>query len=308
MKNSEDVYRFSGGANLQWDAVQSGGHYLRFITLGGADYFNQDNALFFPPELQFEPNDGLPGTSLLSNNGGLNLNLTTSPVHTYTQSRQAFSATTSLGVQYGWRRLDISRITSRNLTAGQENVDAGTNIVIGPERRERIKDLGFFAQEEFLASDQRLLLTAGIRADQSSLNADASKLHYFPKASASYRFPKPTSFVDELKIRGAYGESGNEPAYGQKFTSVRATSKIGGLPGTVIGDTTGAPDPGPGREREIEAGFDATLGSGRRNLEVARYQKNVSDLLLPRQLAPVPGVNTLIANGGEARTRGPAGG
>src|SRR5256886_9810150 len=165
MKNSEDVYRFSGGANLQWDAVQSGGHYLRFITLGGADYFNQDNALFFPPELQFEPNDGLPGTSLLTNSGSLNLNLNTSAVHTYTPSSNAFSATTSLGVQYGWRRLDISRITSRNLTAGQENVDAGTNIVIGPERRERIQELRLFAPEEFLARCQRPLLTAGIRAD-----------------------------------------------------------------------------------------------------------------------------------------------
>src|SRR5205085_2791781 len=77
MKNNEDVYRFIGGANLQWDAVQSGGHYLRFIALGGADYFNQNNALFFPPELQFEPNDGLPGTSLLTNSGSLNLNLNT---------------------------------------------------------------------------------------------------------------------------------------------------------------------------------------------------------------------------------------
>jgi len=304
MKNSEDVYRFIGGANLQWDAVRSGGHYLRFIALGGADYFNQDNALFFPPELQFEPNDGLPGTSLLTNSGSLNLNLNTSAVHSFTPSSNAFSATTSVGVQYGWRRLDISRITSRNLTAGQENVDAGTNIVIGPERRERIKDLGFFAQEEFLASDQRLLLTAGIRADQSSLNADPNKLHYFPKASASYRFLKPTAFVDELKIRGAYGESGNEPAYGQRFTSLRATSKVGGLAGTVAGDTTGAPDLGPEREREIEGGFDATLWGGRGNLEVTGYQKNVSDLLLPRQLAPVQGVNTLIANGGKLRTRG----
>jgi TonB-dependent SusC/RagA subfamily outer membrane receptor len=137
MKNNEDVYRFIGGANLQWDAVRSGGHYLRFITLGGADYFSQQNALFFPPELQFEPNDGLPGTSLLSNAGNLNLNLNASAVHTYTPGSNAFSATTSLGIQYGWRKLDISRITSRNLTAGQENVDAGTNILIG-ETRSRI--------------------------------------------------------------------------------------------------------------------------------------------------------------------------
>src|SRR5207245_1200288 len=151
----------------------------------------------------------------------------------------AFSATTSVGLQYARRRLDISRITSRNLTAGQQNVDAGTDITIG-EARSLIKDLGFFAQEEFLASQERLLLTAGIRADQSSLNADASKLYYFPKASASYRFLHAVGAVDELKLRAAFGESGNEPFYAQKFTSLRITGKVGGVPGTVGGDTTGA--------------------------------------------------------------------
>src|SRR5437867_9996897 len=84
MKNNEDVYRFIGGANVQWDAVQTSRHYLRLVTLGVADFFTQQNALFFPPELQFEPNDGLPGTSLLSNSNNLNLNLNASAVHTYT--------------------------------------------------------------------------------------------------------------------------------------------------------------------------------------------------------------------------------
>ena len=303
MKNNEDVWRFIGGTNVQWDAVQTGKHYLRFVALGGADFFSQQNALFFPPELQFEPNDGLPGTSLLTNSDNLNLNLNASAVHTYTPSSNAFSATTSLGLQYGRRRLDISRITSRNLTAGQENVDAGASITV-LAFRSKIKDLGFFAQEEFLANDERLLLTAGIRADQSSLNADASKLYYFPKASASYRFLNPTGFVDEFKIRAAYGESGNQPAYGQKFTGLRPTNKVGGLPGTVVGDTTGASDLRPERQREFEGGFDATLWGGRGSLELTGYQKSVSDLLLPRQLAPTNGVNFVVANGGKLRTRG----
>lgn len=303
MKNNEDVYRFIGGLNVQWDAVQTAKHYLRFVTLGGADYFTQQNALFFPPELQFEPNDGLLGTSLLSNSDNLNLNFNASAVHTYTPSSNAFAATTSLGIQYGRRKLETSRITSQNLTAGQENVDAGTNITLN-DFRSRIRDLGFFAQEEFLAHDQRLLLTAGIRADQSSLNADPSKLYYFPKASASYRFLNPAGFADEVKIRGAYGESGNEPTYGQKFTSLRPTNKVGGLPGTVLGDTTGAPDLRPEREREFEVGVDATLWGGRGSLELTGFQKNVSDLLLPRQLAPTNGVNFVVANGGKLRTRG----
>jgi len=303
MKNDEDVWRFTGSTNVQWDAVQTPRHYLRFVTTGGVDQFSQENALFFPPELQFEPNDGEPGTSLLTNSDNLNFNINASAIHTYTPSSGAVSATTSLGLQHAQRKLDIARITSRNLTAGQQNVAAGTDIQIA-EERSQIKDLGFFAQEELLAADRRLLLTAGIRADQSSLNADASKLYYFPKASASYRFTHPLGAVDELKLRAAYGESGNEPTYGQKFTGLRITGKVGGEPGTVAGDTTGAKDLRPEREREVEGGFDATLWNGHANLEVTGYQKNVSDLLLPRQLAPSNGVNFEIFNGGKLRTRG----
>ncbi len=303
MKNDEDVWRFIGSLNAQWDAVQAGSHYLRFIATGGLDQFSQQNSLFFPPELQFEPNDGEPGTSLLTNSDNLNFNVNASAVHTYTPSSNAFSATTSIGLQHAHRELNVARITSRNLTAGQEIVSAGTNIQITEERSE-IKDLGFFAQEEFLADQQRLLLTAGIRADQSSLNADATKLYYFPKASGAYRFRNPTSWIDELKVRGAYGESGNEPLYGQKFTGLRITGKVGGVAGTVAGDTTGAKDLRPERDREFEGGIDATLWGSRANLEFTVYQKNVSDLLLPRQLAPSGGVNFEIVNGGKLRTRG----
>ena len=303
MKNNEDVWRFIGSANLQWDAVQNERHYLRFIATGGIDQFSQQNSLFFPPELQFEPNDGEPGTALLTNADNLNYNVNASAVHTYTPSSNAFSATTSIGLQHAQRKTDLSRITSKNLTAGQENVGAGTDIQ-NVQEFSRIRDLGFFAQEEVLTDQQRLLLTAGVRADQSSLNADASKLYYFPKASASYRMQNPFGAVDELKLRAAYGESGNEPLYGQKFTGLRITGKVGGIPGTVAGDTTGAKDLRPERERELEGGFDATLWNSRANVEFTVYQKSVSDLLLPRQLAPSNGVNFEIFNGGKLRTRG----
>ena len=116
-----------------------------------------------------------------------------------------------------------------NLVGGQENIDAATRKVVLRNRDLR-KNLGYFLQEEFLADEDRLLVTAGIRADQSSLNADASKLFWYPKVAASYRVLKPADFVDEVKLRFAYGESGQEPDYGQKFKRLDATRNIEGLP------------------------------------------------------------------------------
>ncbi len=299
----EDVWRFVSGATLDWTPFQWQRSSLKFTTTAGLDFFNQKNALFFPPELQFEPQDGLLGTSLLSKSDNLSLTLQGGAVHTLTGG--GFTATTSGGVQYLRRELDIDRTTGRNLVGGQSNVDAATAIAT-EQQRERVNNLGYFLQEEVLLAGERLLLTAGIRADQSSLNADASELFWYPKAAASYRFPNLLGAGSEFKLRAAYGESGNEPRYGQKFTALSATSNIGGQPGIVVstGNETGALDLRPERLREFEAGFDGSLGSGRANFEFTVFQKRVSDLLLSRDLHESSGFAREIFNGGKLRTQG----
>ena len=94
MRNDENVWRYITSGVLQYNAVQSRNHSLRLRATGGADYFTQENSLFFPPELQFEPDDGEPGTALLSNGLNLNYNLSPDVVYAYTPDGGAFSATT----------------------------------------------------------------------------------------------------------------------------------------------------------------------------------------------------------------------
>jgi TonB-dependent starch-binding outer membrane protein SusC len=305
-RNDEDVWRLVSGANLEWRAIQSGSSSLKFVANGGLDFFNQKNALFFPPELQFEPNDGLPGTSLLSKSDNTNLNLFGTVVHTLTPAGRGFTATTSGGVQFARRNLDIDRTAARNLIGGQSNIDAATSIQT-QQRRELIKNLGYFLQEEVLLFNERLLLTGGIRADQSSANHDASELFWYPKGAGSFRFPGLFGREgDDLKFRAAYGESGNEPVYGQIFTELTPTLNIGGRPGLVVSTNTdiGAADLRPERLREFEAGLDATLAGGRASLEFTVYQKNVKDLLLRRDLPESSGFQREIFNGARLRTRG----
>jgi TonB-linked SusC/RagA family outer membrane protein len=302
VNNKEDVWRFIASDRLQWTPVATTRSDLRLSATGGLDYFIQKNGIYSPPELQFEPQDGLPGTSLLSNSDNLNLNLDGNAVHTWRGA--GFTATSSAGVQYARRSLDIDRTTSRNLIAGQQNVSAGTAVSV-LENRSLIKNLGFFGQEELLLMKERLSLTAGFRADQSSLDADPKKLFYYPKAAASYRIEGGgASFVDEFKLRAAYGQTGNEPLYGQRFTPLNSTLNIGGLPGLVVLGTTGAADLHPERNKEVEFGFDGQFLKNRLSIEASGYQKNVSDLLLTRNLPPSNGFNQEIFNGGALRVRG----
>ena len=302
-KNDEDVWRLLGGSTVTLSVLQSAQQSLQLISTGGVDFFSQKNDLFFPPELQFEPNDGEAGTALLSNSDNLNLNLSSNLVYTFAPAGSGFSSTTSAGLQYGRRTLNIFRIVGRETVGGQSNVDAAVNQQSSLQRS-LIKNLGYYIQEELLTAGDRLLLTAGVRADQSSLNADSKKLFVYPKAAASYRFDRSGGLFTGFKLRAAYGESGNEPLFGQIFTPLDATGRVGGLPGLVVRGTTGAPDLRPERQREFEGGIDAILREDLASLELSVYQKNVSDLFLPRALAPSSGFETEFFNGGKLRTRG----
>ena len=104
--------------------------------------------------------------------------------------------------------------------------------------------------------DRRLLLTAGVRADRSSTNGDTDKFFFYPKAAASYRFIRPFGGVDEIKLRGAYGQTGNQPLFGSKF-SPDTTGTIGG----IFGDA--ARQPG-GRSHHPAGAADGVRGRVRR--------------------------------------------
>ncbi|MEX2583164.1 MAG: SusC/RagA family TonB-linked outer membrane protein [Gemmatimonadota bacterium] len=308
LENDEDVWRFISGVNANFDLLGSGSetHSLNFQTNFGADYFTQKNSLFAPPELQFEQpgfdSNNDRGTSLLSTSGNLNLNGNANLIHSFAPSA-GMTATTSGGLQYVDQDLNISRIAGENLIGGQRHVDAATSVQV-QQRRQRVQTLGLYLQEELLLLDERMLLTGSVRADRSTANAAPADFFFYPKASASYRIPELGTALDELKFRVAYGESGNQPLFGQKFTALEATNNIQGLPALVILGRAGALDLRPERTREIEGGFDAILFEGNANLEFTVYQQNITDLLLERTVAPSTGYSFEFFNGGELRSRG----
>lgn len=301
LKNYENVWRAIGTGRVQVDIVNSPKHLLRFITTGGTDFFQQDNRVFSPPDLQFEAVDGLLGTSVVSSSRNLNYNISSNGV--YTLKTGGISATTQFGVQYENRELFVDRIRAANLVGGLQVVTAGTDVGIDGQH-EYVKDFGMFAQEEFLTLREKLLLTLGVRADRSSNNGDPDKYFIYPKASASYRFPNLVpGLVDELKVRAAFGQSGNQPRYGAKFTALNGLN-VSGIPAATIAASAAAPNIVPERQREIEGGLDATLFKGRVNLEVTHYQKRITDLLLSRSLARSYGYSSEFLNGGILTTKG----
>jgi len=303
LKNNEDTWRALGTVTARMNLMAKPKHTMNLITIGGVDYFNQENDFVSPPELEYEPNDGQPGTVVLSKSSNLNLNLAVNGNYTYTPESDDFQATTSLGVQYENRSLDATRVLGRTLLSGQENPDQAASLSVLQDDRP-VQDLGIYGQEEVLLFDRRLLLTAGVRADKSNTNGDPNKYFVYPKAAVSYRFIQPFRGLDEIKLRGAYGQTGNQPLFGAKF-SPDTTGTIGGIFGTLPGNRAGDPFIKPERQTELEAGFDAQLAGGRAELNFTVYQRNITDLLLEQTLPPSSGQEfRVFSSDSELRNRG----
>ena len=292
LKSEEDTWRAFGTVTAKATLVARPHHTWQLIAIGGADYFEQDNNLISPPELQYEPLDGQPGTAVVSKSSNRNLNLAVNSNYTYLPASEKFQSTLSAGVQYEDRFLNATQILARTLLSGQENPDQATSASISQDNR-LVRDLGLYGQEELLLLNRRLLLTAGLRADRSSNDGNTSKFFLYPKAAVSYRVIKPFGGLDEIKLRGAFGQTGNLPVFGTKF-SPDTTGTIGGLFGVLPGNEAGDPNIRPERQTEFETGFDATLGNGRAELNVTVYQRTIKDLRLAQTLAPSTGQETRV--------------
>ncbi len=295
----ELVNRFIGSSSLDLTPITNDKQTLQIKLTGGLDWFAHTGKLYSPPDLQYEQTLGQPGTSSNADGTSLFTNAGVSAIHTlYVGNVQA---TTSAGAEYQRRDADNILNTANNLIDGLSNVDKGTNTSV-TEYRSRTEDFGFYGQEEVLIS-QKLLVTAGIRGDQSSGDADPTKIFWYPKASASYRITGLPSPFAEIKVRAAYGQSGNEPEFGQKF-SLLSGANYNGLQSLTISGSTAASDLRPEKQTEYEGGLDFTFRNERAQLSVTAYQQDISDLLVQRNLPGSTGYSLLYFNGGSMRQRG----
>lgn len=302
IQTPDEVNRVISSVSASYQLFNSERQTLALKADAGLDRFNEQVNLVSPRFLIFEPNDGLPGTVTSNSGSVMNLNLNLSLAHTYTPAGRRFSATTAAGMQRETSSLRSTNVVTRDVLLGLENINSGS----APEvfaNREEVKGLAAFAQEELLALDEKLLLTAGVRAERSTRNGDVDKLYAFPKASVSYRLVDAVPKLGEVKLRLAVGQSGNQPLYLQKYRTA-ITGVYDRQNGVQAGPSYGDPNIKPERQTEIEGGFDAQFASGRGSLAFTLYQKTIDDVILQIAAAPSVGYTVQIQNGGQFRNRG----
>jgi len=302
MKNNESVNRFITGVNLDAILQKSDRSTTRLVGIGGIDYYDLATTALFPAELQFQAVN--KGTSIQGNTHNLNTNYTVSLVNSFTPSDK-LSLTTSAG--YAQETGDYYNLlnVATQLISGQSNVDQA-GALNATQLRTKYQNEGIFLQEEASVNDA-LTLTAGVRLDRSSNNGDVGKFYVYPKGGVSWNLTKAGVVGDGLfsniKVRAAYGQANNVPAYGSKFTAL-VISNIVGNPGVIVSPQEGQANIKPERQEEFETGIDFSLLHDRLGFVLTYYHKTIDDFLMQSALPASSGFTTKWVNAGNLRNQG----
>jgi TonB-linked SusC/RagA family outer membrane protein len=160
--------------------------------------------------------------------------------------------------------------------------------------------------------NERYLLTLTGRVDGASRLAKGHKYTFFPSAALAWRineenFLQNVSFIDNLKLRLGYGQTGN--------SSVSPYGTLGGLSRTTYA-TDDTPvygyrpnllyNPNLAWEKtgQYNVGIDFDFFGGRINGTIEAYRQKTTDLLLSRQLPTASGFNSITENVGSTRNTG----
>ena len=306
LKNLEDVWRQIGSANVKFTPVATGSHTLSLNLVGGFDRFDAEGQVYAPNFLQFESGDGLPGTAVESEALSRHVNGSLNAVHTYTVNGGMLSflntLTTSAGVQVEETAVNRFNVLARGLVPTIENIDQGQLTVV--QNRQANRGHAFFLNEEVLALRERLSLSGRVRAERSSVNGDRDKYYLWPAGAASFSFQEPFRFADEVKLRAAFGKSGNQPRYGDRDPVLSGLGLIDGRNAIGVPATIGNPAIKPEEMVEQEYGADMSFADARVGFEFSYFDRTITDLLLTAPLPPTSGFSSQVINGGKMVTQG----
>ncbi|HXS56177.1 MAG TPA: SusC/RagA family TonB-linked outer membrane protein, partial [Hanamia sp.] len=303
--NREAINRTTLGGTATWKVLRNPKNSLNVIANGGIDYYTLNNIGIFPQELQFEKDgNGTNGASIYGTTVTRNSNYSLFLVDEF-KPNEKISFRTQAGLTQENVNINNILTTATQLIGTQTNVSQAGAVQVTQLRTIQL-DRGFFVQEEFNYRDI-FIATAGLRGDKSSRNGNSDKLYYYPKLSGALNINELPSFksdvISQLKLRAAYGQSGNFAPFGAIYTSL-GPSVYNGTTGSLIQTTRGNETLKPEKQVEFETGVDAGFFQSRLSAEITYYRKRVEDLLLNVQVPASSGFTLAWENVAAIQNKG----
>ena len=221
-------------------------------------------------------------------------------------------STTQVGFSQQYEKNNYSLFQGRGLAPFVETVPAAATILPGADDRSELSVSGAFVQQNFKYKNH-LFITGAVRLDGSSVFGENQRNQVYSKVSGSYVLSSAdfwnssgvSDWWDLLKLRVAYGESGNLTGIGPyaRFNTYTPSAFVGksALNGSTI---LANPDIKPERQKELEFGTDMAFFKGRLSFTLNVYNKKVNDLLINRVFAPTTGFSSFLNNLGSLENKG----
>ena len=180
----------------------------------------------------------------------------------------AIESKTSAGLQYYRNLFDRNGANGTALAPGATTL-SGAGTKTADEATTESRTLGGYIEENIAIRD-RLFVTGAVRSDRNSAFGADFKTVFYPKAAVSYVisdesfFPHP-AFLDQLRLRVAYGTSGVQPGTTdavQYYSATTGRGEAGDFTGVVF-TTLGNRSLKPERSNELELGIDGTFLNSR---------------------------------------------
>lgn len=159
----------------------------------------------------------------------------------------------------------------------------------------------------------KYLASAALRADGCSRFGANSRWGYFPSASLAWRLSEEPllknnlKWLDNLKIRLSYGETGNNQIdnYGSiGLLSYSSYVVNGAIAQGLYTSTNPSPDLKWEKTWQVNLGLDATILNNRLNVALDLYYSKTNNLLLNVPIPVITGFETSLNNIGSLRNQG----
>ena len=166
----------------------------------------------------------------------------------------------------------------------------------------------YFARANYSYKD-RYLLSGSMRADGDSRFGPDNRWGYFPAISAGWLISDEgfmgnfKNKLGSLKLRGSFGETGNDNIAAFSYLSTDSSAAYGTLPG-IAPNAIGNPHIKWEDTKEWDGGIDWSPFDGRISVIADYYHKKTSDLIVDRPILGVSGYLDFFDNIGEAVNHG----